>query len=351
MKKGLILLVVMSLLLISCVRIGSAAPAGKAPGKVPDVTGGMAQTPGELQSLPGAQPGSAPISQSGSSGRQPSASGSGMGELQGLQGGNQPSGMGELQGLQGGQPGSSGSLPVIQGSGQSGSLGGFIQPSGPGNLPAGVPVSPNMAGFKDGSEASQQDNTGSKPWKTYPDSVAFVTDKSAINPGEAALLWCQVEGAASITITDSEGRKFDVPVRKRGLFVVPTKTTTYTMVASNSAGSITESVTVIVTFEDIGEYYDGKLRSELTTFWFSRSTIKRGESTWLFWNTRNAEDVFIWDQLIGTDYQKERTDERFRARSWGEREIYPPQNVSFYVTYGYHNNFWWAGGTGVSVDP
>ena len=350
MKKWLFLMVIMSVLLVSCIRIGSAAPAGRVPDKVPDVTGGMAQNPGELQSLPGAQPGnpeglpslpagqsaSAPISQFGSTSSQPSSSGSSMGELQGLQG-----------------RGQSGGLPALQGGGQSGSLPGLTQPSSPSSLPAGVPVSPNMAGLKGGSQASQQDNTGSKPWLTYGNGPALVADKGTINPGEAVLLQCLVEGATSVTVTDSEGRKFDVPVNKRGLFVVPMRTTTYTMVASNSRGSLNESVTVFVTFEPIAKTYaEGKVQAELTTLAFSRSSIRRGESTWLFWNTRNAEDVFIWDQLLGTDYEKERTDERFRVQTWGEREIYPPQKVNFYVNYG--NKYgccWWAGGMGVSVDP
>ena len=77
MKKGLLLLVMISVLLVSCVKLGSAVPAGKAPDKTPEVTG-MAQNPGGLQSLPVGQSGSAPLSQSGSTSSQPSSSGGKM---------------------------------------------------------------------------------------------------------------------------------------------------------------------------------------------------------------------------------------------------------------------------------
>ena len=196
-----------------------------------------------------------------------------------------------------------------------------------------------MAGFKG---SGQQDNSG-KPYAYDPGKLgvkAIQADKKVIKPGEAVFLLCDIENATSIIITDGEGRKFDVPFTKRGLFVTPMKTTAYTVTASNAAGSITESVTVIVEFMDVGLYKGGKLQPEFTTFQTLRYKIKPGETTWLFWNTRSAGDVYIWDSLSGRGTidaleewaRKEKMDERFREPLWGEREIKPPAQVTFIGT-------------------
>lgn len=311
MRFLVVLVIMLALLITGCIKYG-VTNTQKGGGSGDAATTGLAQTPGGLPSLPA----SAPLSQSGSTSSQPSTSGSGVGELQ------NPKGSGQQAGL--------GSLPSMQGSGQSGSLGGF-NPPGSSTIPAGTPVSSDMASFKK-----------PYPYHPYKNGIkAIEADKKVVSPGEAVFLMCDIENATSIIVNDSEGRKFDVPVTKRGLFVVPMKTTTYTVTASNPAGSISESLTVTVEFMDVGLYDNsGKLLPEFTTLRVLRNRIKPGETTWLFWNTRSADDVYIWDSLAGKGSfdameewaRKEKVEERFRASLWGEREIQPPADVTFLGT-------------------
>ncbi len=322
MKKGLLLLVIMSVLLMSCVSIGSAAPAGKAPGKAPDVTGGMAQTPGELQSLPGAQPGSAPISQSGSSGRQPSTSGSGMGELQGLQGGNQPSGMGELQGLQGGnQPsgmgelqaggqggGPGGELPVIQ-SGSTGTMSGFKAPP-PASLsmPAGVPVE-KLPFFEK---------------NLYADTVL-------IEVREPVFLGWKVVRADSYSLDLGGGKIVTVPKERTGYFVVPEipGNYTYTLTATNAYGAVSQKVDVVAL--SAGQRPAFTRGDRCRTFLVYPQQIKKGQSVFVYWNVLDADYTYLESYLINTLLGK--PDPRDQMTSSGTEEFWPPESTTFRLTF------------------
>jgi PKD repeat protein len=77
---------------------------------------------------------------------------------------------------------------------------------------------------------------------TPPVVVTFSASPTEIKTGESATLLWNVTGATSVTIDQGIG---DVTVADTKT-VSPTKTTTYTLTANNSAGTKTESVTLTV---------------------------------------------------------------------------------------------------------
>ena len=71
---------------------------------------------------------------------------------------------------------------------------------------------------------------------------SFLANPSIITVGDSSTLSWSVIGATSVTIDNGIGS-----VALTGTTVVsPTTDTTYTLIATNSAGSVTESVTVYV---------------------------------------------------------------------------------------------------------
>jgi len=338
MKKTLLLLVIMSVLLVSCIRIGSPATAGKAPVKAPDVTGGMAQTPGELQSLPFGQPGnsggqpalqeggpsaSAPVSQSGSTSGQPASSGSNMGEVQGLQGG--PSGMGELQGLQpGGQaavPG--GELPVIQSGGSTGTMSGFkVPPSNSPTLPAGAPVE-KLPFFE----------------------KELYADTQTVNAGEAVFLGWIVANADEYKL-EQDGKVIQTIPRDRvGTFVTPGMpgiTTKYTLTAKNSGGSVSLSVEVNVLSPGQRAAFDMSKRCR--TFMVYPKIINKGEPVYVYWNVLDAQNVYIDNNFTGNSSRE--PDERdLMKQTYGVEQYWPYQDTDFRLTHGsgpYSSSTYWT---------
>jgi hypothetical protein len=180
-------------------------------------------------------------------------------------------------------------------------------------------------------------------------------DKEYINPGEAVLLTWRARNATSLQISDDLGNTYNVPPNKGGLFVFPNlyRTYIYTLTATNPAGSISESTKVTVDSFDHSDRSEGGgiVRPELTSLWFSETTIKQGDSVWLFWNTRSANFVSLWDSLTGTNWEKEGKEARYRERVYGERQLTPPASVSFYVIFENQYMSLWQGGLGISVLP
>jgi len=82
-----------------------------------------------------------------------------------------------------------------------------------------------------------------------PVIVAFSANPANINSGESATLSWSVTEATAVTIDQGIG---DVPSSGTQL-VSPTMTTTYTLTASNSAGTVTESVIITVVIPPPGE--------------------------------------------------------------------------------------------------
>jgi len=324
MKKWLFLLVILSVLLVSCIRIGSPAPAGKAPGKAPDVTGGMAQNPGELQSLPGGQPGnpggqpvlqeggssaSAPVSQSGSVSNKPASSGSNMGELQGLQSGGQ-----------GGVPG--GELPVIQSGGSTGTMSGFkTPPSNSPSMPAGVPVE-KVPFFEENLYA----------------------DTQTVNAGESVFLGWRVANADEYKL-EQDGKVVQIIPRDRvGTFVIPNMPgiSKYTLTAKNSGGAVSLSVDVNVLSQGQRVAFD--ISKRCRTFMVYPKIINKGEPVYVYWNVLDAQNVFIDNNFTG-DSSREPDVRDLMKQTYGMEQYWPYQDTDFRLTHGsgkYSSSTYWA---------
>jgi len=324
MKKMLLLLVIMSVLLVSCIRIGSAAPAGKAPDKAPDVTGGMAQTPGELPSLPFGQPGnpggqpalqeggpsaSVPLSQSGSTSGQPSSSGSSMGELQGLQPGGQ-----------GGVPG--GELPVIQSGGSTGTMSGFkAPPSNSPSMPAGVPVE-KLPFFE----------------------KELYADSQIVDAGEAVFLGWMVANADEYKL-EQDGKVIQTIPRDRvGTFVIPNMPgiSKYTLTAKSSGGAVSLSVEVNVLSRGQRAAFDMSKRCR--TFMVYPKIINKGEPVYVYWNVLDAQNVYIDNNFTGNSSRV--PDARdLMTQTYGVEQYWPYENTDFRLTHGsgpYSSSTYWT---------
>ncbi len=112
--------------------------------------------------------------------------------------------------------------------------------------------------------------------------VSFVANPPSIQAGQASTLVWQVNNADEVTITGL-GR-----VDQSGSSSVsPTTTTTYTLTARNSAGAISQSVTITVQQSPSGEL------PRVANFSASPTTIDRGQSSTLAWSVENATSVQI----------------------------------------------------------
>lgn len=299
MKKGLLVLVSISLLLISCVKLGSAVPAGKAS----EVTG-MAQSPGGLQSLPGGQSGSAPLSQSGSTSSQPSSSGSNMGELQGLQGGNQTSGMGALQ------PSGAGSAP----------------PSGMAGLKGEDQSVPALA--QSGSDPTK--NTDDKPY--FEVGGDLHADSDLVNVREGVFLSWKVVNAKTLSLDDGNGRISSMPLNVPGTFVpfeYPGRYI-YTLTAQNDSGSVSQKVEVLAVTRGQRTAIDKNYRCR--TFIVYPQKIKKGESCFVYWNTLDANTVVLQTNL--TSNLVDKPELRDLVQPFGVMEFWPPEDTLFRLTFG-----------------
>jgi len=325
MKKWLLLLVIMSVLLVSCIRISSAAPAGKAPDKAPDVTGGMAQTPGEMQSLPGLQPGSQSGSISGFSNPSlppgtPVSPAIGQFNLSG-QGGSQPANMGELQG--GGQGGGSGGdLPVIQSGGSTGTMSGFKAP--PTNslpMPAGVPVE-KLPFFE----------------------KELYADTQIVNAGEAVFLGWIVANADEYKL-EQDGKVIQtIPPDRVGTFVIPNMPgiSKYTLTAKSSGHSVSLSVEVNVLSRGQRAAFDMSKRCR--TFMVYPKIINKGEPVYVYWNVLDAQNVYIDNNFTGNSSRV--PDARdLMTQTYGMEQYWPYQNTDFRLTHGsgpYSSSAYWT---------
>ena len=332
MEKMLLIVVIISVLLISCIKIGSPAPAGKVPDKAPDVTGGMAQNPGGMQSLPGGQPvlpqggpsASVPLSQSGSSSSQPSSPGGKMGELQGLQGGNQPSGMGELQGLQAGGQGAvpGGELPVIQSGGSTGTMSGFkAPPSNSPSMPAGVPVE-KLPFFE----------------------KELYADTQIVNAGEAVFLGWIAANADEYKL-EQDGKVIQtIPGDRVGTFVIPNMPgiSKYTLTAKSSGRSVSLSVEVNVLSRGQRAAFDMSKRCR--TFMVYPKIINKGEPVYVYWNVLDAQNVYIDNNFTGNSSRV--PDARdLMTQTYGVEQYWPYQNTDFRLTHGsgpYSSSTYWT---------
>ena len=108
----------------------------------------------------------------------------------------------------------------------------------------------------------------------------FSADPSIINQGESSTLTWSVSEADTVTITPGVGI-----VDSSGIISVsPEVTTVYTLIATNSAGSVTATATVTVI--PLGEPI-------INIFSASPPTINQGESSTLTWSVSEADTVTI----------------------------------------------------------
>jgi hypothetical protein len=325
MKKRLILLVVISLLLISCVKIVSTAPSDNDPDKAPDVTGGLAQKPGDLQSLPGMQSGSQSGNMSGFSKPTlppgtPVSPAIGQFNLSG-QGGSQPSGMGELQ-IGGQSGGSGGNLPVIQSGGSTETMSGFkAPPSNSPSMPASAPVE-KLPFFE----------------------KELYADTQTVNVGEAVFLGWIAANADEYNL-EQDGKVIQTVPRDRvGTFVTPGMpgTTKYTLTAKNSGRSVSLSVEVNVLSRGQRPTFDRSKRCR--TFMVYPKIINKGEPVYVYWNVLDAQNVFIDNNFTG-NISREPDVRDLMNRTYGMEQYWPYVDTDFRLTHGsgpYSSSTYWA---------
>jgi hypothetical protein len=130
--------------------------------------------------------------------------------------------------------------------------------------------------------------SGAPPSTGLPVINSFIASPSSITVGGSTSLSWNVSNATSVTIDNGVG-----PVGSSGnTIVLPSTTTTYTLTASNTAGSTPATTQVIVS----GAPYGGP--PVINYFTAGPPIIPGGGSTTLSWNVSNASSVSI-DNGIG----------------------------------------------------
>jgi hypothetical protein len=135
---------------------------------------------------------------------------------------------------------------------------------------------------------------------------SFTANPASIVSGNSTALKWDVSGATTVTIDKNIG-EVDLTGTKK---VSPTATTTYTLTATNSIGSVDKSVKVTVTAND----------AEIISFTADPLTIVAGESTVLKWEVKNASSASI-NQSIGTVDEKS-----------GTKTVHPTTTTTYKLT-------------------
>jgi hypothetical protein len=115
-----------------------------------------------------------------------------------------------------------------------------------------------------------------------PSITAFTASPTAINLGQSTQLSWTVNGATSLSIDHGVGT-----VNGTSTMVSPAATTTYTLTATNGAGSVTAQVPVTVTPPPV-----------ITAFTASPTALNQGQSTQLSWTVNGATSLSI-DHGVG----------------------------------------------------
>ena len=116
------------------------------------------------------------------------------------------------------------------------------------------------------------------PAPEIPKITSFVTSKALLQAGQTATLSWSVTGATSVAINGT-------PVSGNSLDVVPSMTTTYTLVATNSAGSASRSL--LITLPPV-----------ITNFKIDPEVISAGMSATVAWVTRDATAVQLDGSVV-----------------------------------------------------
>lgn len=134
---------------------------------------------------------------------------------------------------------------------------------------------------------------------------SFDVNPSTITQGQTATLQWNVSGAKSVSIEPGIGTMSSVGTQS----ISPSTSTTYTLSATNGAGSTTSTTTVVVTVKN---------PPVITGFTANPGNITPGQSSTLQWNVTGATSVTI-DQDIGT------------VSSSGTLPITPTKDVTFHI--------------------
>ncbi len=127
------------------------------------------------------------------------------------------------------------------------------------------------------------------PVGTLPVIGTFVSNPSTVNSGATSTLLWNVTGATSVTLDQGIGQVDVAGTRVVG----PTQSTVYTISATNSAGTVTRSATIIInSAPPIGT------PPVIIQFSTNPSTTNSGGTSTLSWNVTGATSVSI-DQGIG----------------------------------------------------
>jgi len=137
---------------------------------------------------------------------------------------------------------------------------------------------------------------------------SFDVNPSAITQSQTATLQWDVGGAKSVSIDQGIGATSSAGTQS----VAPSTSTTYTINATNDAGSTTSSATVIVTPNMVTP----QSLPVITSFIANPGSITAGQSSTLQWNITGATSVTI-DQGIGT------------VSSKGTLSITPTTNITY----------------------
>jgi hypothetical protein len=141
---------------------------------------------------------------------------------------------------------------------------------------------------------------------TTPVIIEFSSNPSAIDSGGTSTLLWNVTGADTVSINQGIGQ-----VDVAGTTVVsPNTSTTYTLTASNSAGSVTALAVIMITSPEL---------PSISSFTANPSTINVGGYSNLQWNIANATSVSI-NQGIGS------------VSSSGTRTVNPTMSTTYTIT-------------------
>src|SRR5215469_14161304 len=122
-------------------------------------------------------------------------------------------------------------------------------------------------------------------FKEPPAIASFAASFPTITKGQSTVLSWSVTGATKVSIDSTSGAITGAnsnPVGGAAVSVSPTVTTTYTLTASNPAGSST--ATAIVTVVD---------QLQINSFTASSSLIAEGQSSTLSWDVTGAQQILI----------------------------------------------------------
>ena len=136
-----------------------------------------------------------------------------------------------------------------------------------------------------------------------PTVKSFNVNPPSITQGQTATLQWDVSGAESVSINQGIGATSSVGTKS----VAPSTSTTYTLSATNAAGSTTSSAKVMVTPKSL---------PVITDFTANPGSITAGQSSTLQWNVTGATSVTI-DQGIGN------------VSSTGTLSITPVKNITY----------------------